>query len=132
MIPPSGSVSTIPDGTTITDQPSPVKHQLAAVHELARIEMLAGIPGETLGRLAEHMIRRELAPGESILASDEDRARFWVVIEGMLRSSGGSLVRPGEALNGLTPFGESLQAMTPAIVASCDRQAFDELIRPVA
>jgi CRP-like cAMP-binding protein len=77
------------------------------------------------------MIRRELAPGESILASNDDRERFWVVIEGMLRSSGGRLVRPGEGLNGLEPFGDSLQAMTPAIVASCDRQAFDELVRPV-
>lgn len=108
-----------------------MKHQLAAVHELARIEMLAGIPGETLGRLAERMIRRELAPGEAILASETDRQRFWVVIEGMLRSSGGRIVRPGEALNGQTPFGESLQAMTPAVVACCDRGTFEELVRPL-
>jgi hypothetical protein len=107
-----------------------VKHQLAAVHELARIEMLAGIPGETLGRLADRMIRRELAPGESILESADERERFWVVIEGMLRSSGGRLVRPGESLNGDEPFGEPLQAMTPAVVASCDRESFDELVAP--
>lgn len=107
-----------------------MKHQLAAVHELARIEMLAGIPGETLGRLAERMIRRELAPGEAILDTDADRERFWVVIEGMLRSPAGRIVRPGEALNGRTPIGEPLQAMTPAIVASCDREAFDELVAP--
>jgi hypothetical protein len=109
-----------------------VKHQLAAVHELARIEMLAGIPGETLGRLAERMIRRELAPGEAILDSDEDRERFWVVVEGMLRSSGGSLVRPGESLNGPTPFHDSVQALTPAVVASCDRRTYDELVAPAA
>ena len=48
--------------------------------------MLAGLPGETLGRLAERMIRRDLAPGEAILASDEERDRFWVVISGLLRS----------------------------------------------
>jgi CRP-like cAMP-binding protein len=107
-----------------------VKHQLAAVHELARIEMLAGIPGETLGRLAERMVRRELSPGESILESAEERERFWVVIEGMLRSSGGRIVRPGESLNGDTPFSEPLQAMTPAVVASCERAAFEELVRP--
>jgi hypothetical protein len=107
-----------------------VKHQLAAVHELARIEMLAGIPGETLGRLAERMIRRELAPGESILDSQEDRERFWVVVEGMLRSPGGNLVRPGESLNGPVPCRESAQALTPAVVASCDRQTYDELVRP--
>ena len=107
-----------------------MKHQLAAVHELARIELLAGIPGETLGRLAERMIRRELAPGEVVLESEADRERFWVVIEGMLRTSRGAVVRPGESLNGATPAEGSLQAMTPAVVASCDRATFDELVAP--
>ena len=41
-----------------------MRHQGASVHELARIEMLAGLPGETLGRLAERMERLTLAPGE--------------------------------------------------------------------
>jgi CRP-like cAMP-binding protein len=106
-------------------------HQLAAVHELARIEMLAGIPGETLGRLAECMERRELTPGEVILESEDDRALFWVVIGGMLRAASGRIVRPGEGLNALTPFGESLQAMTPCVVASCERSSFDTIVRPL-
>jgi CRP-like cAMP-binding protein len=106
------------------------RHQLAAVHELARIEMLAGIPGETLGRLAERMIRRDLAPGEVILDSEDERGDFLVVIGGMLRSSGGRIVRPGDSVGGATAFSESLQAMTPAVVASCDREAYDELVRP--
>lgn len=106
------------------------RHQLAAVHELARIELLAGIPGETLGRLAERMIRRDLAPGETILESEAERGRFLVVISGLLRSPSGRVLRPGESVGGLTLFGEPLQAMTPAVVASCDRAAFDELVRP--
>jgi CRP-like cAMP-binding protein len=106
------------------------RHQLAAVHELARIEMLAGIPGDTLGRLAERMTRRDLAPGEVILESDDERRLFWVVISGMLRSTGGRLLRPGDSVGGLTLFDEPLQAMTPAVVASCDQSAFDELVRP--
>ena len=43
-----------------------MRHQFAAVHELARIEMLAGLPGETLTVLAARMRRETLAPGESI------------------------------------------------------------------
>jgi CRP-like cAMP-binding protein len=103
---------------------------LAAVHELARIEMLAGLPGETLGRLAERMVRRDLGPGEAILESEDERDRFWVVISGMLRSESGRVARPGDDLGGPTPFEERLQAMTPAVVASCDRETFDELVRP--
>jgi CRP-like cAMP-binding protein len=106
------------------------RHQLAAVHELARIEMLAGLPGETLGELAERMMRHDLTPGETILESEDERNRFLVVISGMLRSTTGRIVRPGDSLGGSTPFGESLQAMTPAVVASCDRETFDELVRP--
>jgi hypothetical protein len=107
-----------------------MKHQLAAVHELARIELLAGIPGQTLGRLAERMVRQELAPGETVLATDGERGRYWIVIEGMLQIGGGGLARPGDSFNGSTPFDRPLQAVTPAIVASCDREAFDELVRP--
>jgi len=104
------------------------RHQLAAVHELARIEMLAGLPGETLGRLAEGMIRRDLAPGESILDSDDERERFWVVISGLLRARNGEVVRAGDSVGESAVAGAPLQALTPTVVASCDRQTFDELV----
>ena len=45
-----------------------MRHQSATVHELARVELLAGLPGETLARLGERMERRELAPGERVVA----------------------------------------------------------------
>jgi CRP-like cAMP-binding protein len=106
------------------------RHQLAAVHDLMRIEMLAGIAGETLGRLADRMERRELDPGEVLLESDADRGRYWVVLGGMLRSPQGTLMRPGDSVNGLTPADEPLRAMTPCVVASCDLATFDELLRP--
>jgi hypothetical protein len=106
------------------------RHQLAAVHELARIEMLAGLPGETLGKLAERMIRQDLAPGAFVLESEGERDRFLVVISGMLRSSGGRIVRPGDSVGDRTAVTEPLQAMTPAVVASCDRGTYDELVRP--
>jgi CRP-like cAMP-binding protein len=106
-----------------------VRHQLASIHELARIEMLAGLPGETLGKLAERMEREELRPGDLVFAGEDGRGRFFVVISGMLRG-GGTVLRPGDSFGILTLFGKPVQAMTPAVVASCDRDTFEELIRP--
>lgn len=107
-----------------------MRHQFATVHELARIEMLAGIPGESLGRLAERMERRTLAPGESIYSGEDERGRFTVVISGMLRGANGNVVRPGDTLGGLETFCEPLSAMLPSVVASCDQATFDEIVRP--
>ena len=41
-----------------------MKFQSATANELARIAELAGVPGETLMRLAERMERKQLAAGE--------------------------------------------------------------------
>ncbi len=108
-----------------------MRHQFATVHELARIEMLAGLPGETLGRLAERMVRRSLQPGDVVLVGEDGQGRFCVVLSGMLSAASGKLLRPGDTFGGLTLFGEPVRAMTPAVVASCDRATFDELIRPL-
>jgi len=107
-----------------------MRHQFATVHELARIEMLAGLPGQTLGRLADRMRRRELRPGDVIAEGEDEEGRFYVVLSGLLSAGNGRVIRPGETLGGLTLFGEPVRAMTPAVVASCDRPTFDELIRP--
>jgi CRP-like cAMP-binding protein len=108
-----------------------MRHQFATIHELARIQMLSGLPGETVGRLAERMVRRELRPGEVILESEDERGRFTVVLTGMLRTASGRVVRPGDTLGGLTLFGEPVRAMLPTTVASCDQATFDELVRPL-
>lgn len=108
-----------------------VRHQFASIHELARIELLAGLPGETLERLAGRMERRPLRPGDVLYESEDERGRFTVVVNGMLRARGGTIIRPGEALGGLTVFGEPVQAMVPSVVASCDQETFDELVRPL-
>lgn len=118
-----------------------MRRESATAHELARIELLAGLPGETLARLGERMERREVKPGEVVVREGEDGDRFYVVLAGMLAVSQAerghrSVLRPGDA------FGEvallvgvrrtaTVKAMTPATVASCDREAFDELVRPV-
>lgn len=108
-----------------------MRHQFAAVHELARIELLAGLPGETLERLAGRMERRPLKPGDVLYETEDEQGRFTVVVNGMLRARGGRIVRPGEALGGLTFFGEPVQAVVPSVVASCDQATFDELVRPL-
>jgi CRP-like cAMP-binding protein len=107
-----------------------VRHQFASVHELARIELLAGLPGETLERLAGRMERRTVGAGEVLFESEDERGRFAVVVSGMLRARSGGIVRPGEALGGLTLFDEPIQAMVPSVVALCDQATFDELVRP--
>jgi len=113
----------------------------ATLHELARIELLAGLPGETLARLAKRMERQEVAPGAVILREGEPGDRFYVVFAGMLsvtqevRGYRGVL-RPGDyfgevALAMDIPRTATVAAITPAVVASCDRETFDELVRPL-
>jgi CRP-like cAMP-binding protein len=94
-----------------------VRHQSATAHELARIAELAGLPGETLARLGEQMERRELEAGEAVDAS----GRFGVVLSGMVRGQMG-LLRPGNT------FTESVTALTPATVASCDQAVYDSFV----
>lgn len=94
-----------------------MRHQGATVHELARVAELAGLPGETLARLAERMERRELAPGERLEAG----GRVGVVLAGMLSGPGG-LLRPGNT------FATAVTATVPATVAVCDRATYEELV----
>ena len=77
------------------------------------------------------MLVREGEPGD----------RFYLVFSGMLavrqRDLGGrGILRPGDyfgevALAMDMPRTATVTAITPATVASCDRETFDELIRPL-
>ena len=118
-----------------------MRHSPATVTELARIELLAGLPGEMLAKLGERMERRTLAPGERVVEQGDEGERFYVVLSGLLRASQDErgdrgLMRPGEyfgevALLMDTPRTASVAAVTPATIASCDRETFDELVRPL-
>ena len=113
----------------------------ATQHELSRIGLLATLPGETLARLAQHMTREEIPAGASVVSEGEPGDRFYVVLNGMFsvsqRSRGAqSVLRPGDyfgevALAMHMPRTASVRALTPATVASCDRQTFAEFIRPL-
>jgi CRP-like cAMP-binding protein len=118
-----------------------VPRSSATSHELARIELLAGLPGQTLARLARRMERHEVAPGTVVVREGDPGDRFYVVFAGMLSVSQearghAGVLRPGDyfgevALTMDVPRTATVAAITPAVVASCDRATFDELLRPL-
>ena len=113
----------------------------ATQHELARIELLAGLPGETLVLLGQRMERHEVGPGTVLVREGEPDDRFYVLISGVLAVSQRDLgargvLRPGDYFGEVAPTMDvprtaTVSAMTPAVVASCDRATFDELLRPL-
>jgi len=113
----------------------------ATQHELSRIGLLATLSGETLGRLAQRMRREDIAAGACVVTEGDDGDRFYVVLSGVLsvtqQSRGAQQVlRPGDyfgevALAMHVPRTATVRAMTPATVASCDQETFDEFVRPL-
>jgi CRP-like cAMP-binding protein len=113
----------------------------ATQHELARLELLAGLPGETLMKLAKRMEREEFPPGTAIVREGDPGDRFYVLFAGMLSVSNTAMgrrdvLRPGDyfgevALAMDVPRTATVTAITPVVVASCDRETFDEFLRPL-
>jgi len=113
----------------------------ATQHELSRIGLLATLSGETLARLAHRMTREEIPAGAGVFDEGEEGDRFYVVLSGMLAVSqqvlgAQAVLRPGDyfgevALAMHMPRTASVRALTPATVASCDPETFDEFIRPL-
>ena len=87
--------------------------------------MLAGLPGETLARLAERMERQSLAPSERCDVSGD----LVAVLSGLAHATDGAgdraTAEPGSVL---AEGAVSLRAMTPVTIARCSRSAFDELV----
>ncbi len=117
------------------------RHVPASVTELQRIGLFGSLPGETIAKLAERMVREEFPGGQRIVGEDDRTDRFYVLLSGLAgvaqqeRGARGVL-RPGET------FGEvaallgvertaTVTAMTNCVVASCDRETFNELLRPL-
>jgi CRP-like cAMP-binding protein len=117
------------------------RFESATVTELSRIGLLATLPGETLTRLGREMRREELAPGTGVVSEGEPGERFYVVLSGLLSVSQADrgarrVLRPGDyfgevALAMGVPRTASVRALTPATVASCDRETFDEFLKPL-
>ena len=112
----------------------------ATAHELSRVELLAGLPGELLSKLAQRMRREEVPAGEAPVLEGREGDRFYVVLAGLFAVSNVGALGPRRVLRPGDYFGEvalamdiprtaSVRALTPATVASCDRETFDELLR---
>ena len=117
------------------------RHTPATVHELSRIGLLSGLPGEHLSKLAARLDREEVAPGATVVREGDGGERFYIVLSGMLNVSQAGLgerrmLRPGDTFGEVAlamgiPRTASVRAVTPAVVASCDQETFDELLRPL-
>ena len=109
--------------------------------ELSRIGLLAELPGEQLVALAKRMRREDVPGGEAPIVEGEQGDRFYVVLQGMFAVSNFGemprrMLRPGDYFGEVAlaldiPRTASGRALTPAVVASCDRQTFDEFLRPL-
>jgi ATP-binding cassette subfamily B protein len=117
------------------------RHVPATQAELSRIGLLAELPGEQLFELAKRMRREEVASGEAPIAEGEEGDRFYVVLNGLFAVSNlgampRRMLRPGDyfgevALAMDVPRTANVRALTPAVVASCDKQTFNEYLRPL-
>jgi ATP-binding cassette, subfamily B, bacterial len=111
------------------------------VTELSRIGLLADLPGEQLTKLAHRMRREEVGPGQPLLREGDEGDRFYVVLNGLLSVTQTDrglrrILKPGDyfgevALTMDLPRTASVSPMTRATLASCDRDTFDEFIRPL-
>ncbi len=87
------------------------------------------------------MEREEVAPGTVLVREGQPGDRFYVLFSGMLSVTQRDLgrrgvLRPGDyfgevALAMDVPRTATVAAITPSVVASCDRATFDELLRPL-
>lgn len=113
----------------------------ATVSELTRVELFAGLPGEAVRRIAARMEREEVPPGRQVIHEGDRGERFYIILSGLFTVSQEDLgprrvLQPGGyfgevALAMNVPRTASVRALTPAVVASCDSQTFDELLRPL-
>jgi CRP-like cAMP-binding protein len=110
-------------------------------HDFARIRLFAELPGEQLRKLGDRMRREQVPMGATVVREGDDGERFYVVLSGMLNVTQEALgerrtLKPGDyfgevALAMDVPRTASVRALTPSVVASCDKETFDELIRPL-
>jgi ATP-binding cassette, subfamily B, bacterial len=114
----------------------------ATVTELSRIGLFQELPGEVLTKLAHNMKRADVSPGSPIVLEGDEGDHFYVILRGLVAVShqGGlgprRMLRPGDyfgevALAMDVPRTASVTALVPTTLASCDRQTFDEYVRPL-
>ena len=112
----------------------------AATHELQRVGLLAGLPGQTLLQLGKRVERIEVPPGTSVVREGDQDDTFYFVFAGMLAVANTigprRLLRPGDYFGEVaatmdTARTATVTSMTPCVLGACDRATFDEFIRPL-
>jgi CRP-like cAMP-binding protein len=86
-------------------------------------------------------VREQVPPGTAIVTEGECTDRFYVLLSGLAsvtQEGRGTraVIRPGETFGEVAPLMRmertaTVSAMTACVVASCDRAAFDEFLRPL-
>ena len=109
--------------------------------EFSRIGLFTELPGQSLRKLGDRMRREQVAPGSTVVQEGDDAERFYVVLSGMFSVSQEALgarrvLRPGDYFGEVAaamriPRTASVHALTPATLASCDRETFDLYVRPL-
>ena len=109
--------------------------------ELSRIGLFGDLSGEALTKLADRMQREDVQPGTVLIREGEPGDRFFVLLSGVAGVTQSELgrrrvLKAGEffgevALTMHVPRTATVTAMTPCVVASCDSETFDELVRPL-
>ena len=138
----AGAVSpAVERGHRAATVPRVPRHVPASVSELSRIGLLASLPGERLVRLAERMNREEIDAGVVIMREGDPGERFYVLLSGMVGVSQTHLgprrlLRPGDYFGEVAaamdiPRTATVTSITPCVVASCDRETFDEFVFPL-
>lgn len=117
------------------------RHVPATVTELSSVPLLAELPGTRLNALAVRMDREELGPGTTIVREGEPGDRFFVLLSGMAQVQQEALgqrrvLKPGDTFGEVAlamgvPRTATVRAVTPVVVASSDRETFDEFVRPL-
>ena len=117
------------------------RHVPASVTELQRVGLFASLPGETLVRLAERMRREDVPAATRIVTEGDSDDRFYVLISGLAAVTqvvlgARRLLRPGETFGEVAaamgiPRTATVTTITVCTVASCDRETFDDLLRPL-
>ena len=59
------------------------RHVPASVTELQRVGLFAELPGETLSKLADRMLREEIPSGTVVIREGEPGDRFYVLVSGV-------------------------------------------------
>jgi cAMP-dependent protein kinase regulator len=87
------------------------------------------------------MERQEVPSGTVIIREGEPGDRFYVLFAGVLNVSNKAMgtreiLKPGAYFGEVSltmdiPRTATVSAMTPAVIASCDRETFDRLLRPL-